>query len=314
MIKIAFINWWSTGHDDFFKKFIENYLNIPVEIDINNPDILFFSVFYKLSPQDFVKSHPSVKIKIFFTGEDTTSNKSRGSGSDHYYLNYADIILGFKYIEHPNYIRFPLWLTYINIEKYNMGKKCLPFSKMRDFKPNSYNFCCIISNHDSNNTRTSIVNNLYNYKPVYCAGNIFKHSNNVNHIRVGCGKGEHNKQLLLNKYKFNICSESSITPGYITEKIFECLIAGCIPIYYSLENTPIESDIINNNFIIKYDNNNYQSAIQKIINLDSNPNNFQDFIKQNPLTNNAYQHIIEYYDKLKTKLLLFIKSNNIHND
>ena len=122
MLKLQFINWWSNGNDDFFRKFIENYLNIKTQIVTTNPDILFFSVFHKISPHQYVKNNPNIKLKIFFTGEDTTSRHSRGFGSDHYYLNFADISLGFKYIDHPNYIRFPLWLTYINIEKFNMGK------------------------------------------------------------------------------------------------------------------------------------------------------------------------------------------------
>ena len=46
MLKLAFINWWSNGSDDFFRRFIENYLKIQTIIDNNNPDIVFFSVFY----------------------------------------------------------------------------------------------------------------------------------------------------------------------------------------------------------------------------------------------------------------------------
>ena len=32
--------------------------------------------------------------------------------------------------------------------------------------------------------------------------------------------------------KFAICFENCPFPGYISEKIFDCLLAGCIPIYY----------------------------------------------------------------------------------
>lgn len=40
------------------------------------------------------------------------------------------------------------------------------------------------------------------------------------------------KIALLNEYKFSICFENCVFPGYITEKIFDCFFAGCIPIYY----------------------------------------------------------------------------------
>lgn len=304
MLKIKFINWWSDGKNDFFRKFIENYLNIKTEIVDNNPDILFFSVFYKISPQQYLKNNPTIKLKIFFTGEDTTSQYSRGNGSDHYYLNFADISLGFKFIDHPNYIRFPLWLTYINIEQFNMGKPCLPFQKIVSFKPNDKGkFCCLISNHDSNNTRTNIVKSLSNYETVSIAGNIKNNFKNITNLHnIDAGKNEYHKQNSLNNFKFNICSESSISPGYITEKLFECIIGGCIPIYYCNHDIDIEPEIINNNFIIKYNNTNIETVTKKIIEINTNKKLYDHFVNQNLLNNNAYDNIISYYDKLKIKI------------
>ncbi len=304
MLKLKFINWWSNGKDDFFKKFIENYMNVETVVVDHEPDILFFSVFHKISPHQYVKNNPSVKLKIFFTGEDTTSGYSRGCGSDHYYLNFADISLGFKNLDHPNYIRFPLWLTYINIEKYNMGKPCLPFQKIVNFKPNNQGkFCCIISNHDSNNTRTNIVESLSNHEIISVAGNIKNNFKNIAKIHnISAGKNEYNKQLCLNGFKFNICSESSISPGYISEKLFECIIGGCIPIYYCNHDVDIESEIINNNFIIKYNNNNVETVTKKILEINNNKKLYDEFVNQNILNNNAYDNIISYYDKLKIKI------------
>lgn len=41
----------------------------------------------------------------------------------------------------------------------------------------------------------------------------------------------HDKLKVLEGYKFSLCFENCAFPGYITEKIFDCLIAGTIPIY-----------------------------------------------------------------------------------
>jgi hypothetical protein len=39
------------------------------------------------------------------------------------------------------------------------------------------------------------------------------------------------KKNTLEKYKFSICYENARDiPGYITEKIFDCFFAGCVPI------------------------------------------------------------------------------------
>ncbi len=40
------------------------------------------------------------------------------------------------------------------------------------------------------------------------------------------------KRAVLSRYRFAICFENTIFRGYLTEKIFDCLLAGCIPIYW----------------------------------------------------------------------------------
>lgn len=51
-----------------------------------------------------------------------------------------------------------------------------------------------------------------------------------------CGKVI-NKKETLEKYKFAICYENAqMVPGYITEKIFDCFFAGCVPVYWGANN------------------------------------------------------------------------------
>ena len=40
-----------------------------------------------------------------------------------------------------------------------------------------------------------------------------------------------NKTETISKYKFAVCFENTSYPGYVTEKIIDCLVAGLIPIY-----------------------------------------------------------------------------------
>jgi len=50
------------------------------------------------------------------------------------------------------------------------------------------------------------------------------------------GKVERKKPIL-ERYKFAICYENvRDVPGYITEKIFDCFFAGCVPIYWGASN------------------------------------------------------------------------------
>ncbi len=61
------------------------------------------------------------------------------------------------------------------------------------------------------------------------------------------------KRTILEQYKFSICYENlRDTPGYITEKIFDCFFAGCIPVYLGASNItdyiPEETFIDKRNF------------------------------------------------------------------
>jgi len=56
-----------------------------------------------------------------------------------------------------------------------------------------------------------------------------------------------NKYTLLTRYRFALCFENCIYPGYITEKIFDCFFARCIPIYYGAPD--IKDYIPKNTFI-----------------------------------------------------------------
>jgi len=40
------------------------------------------------------------------------------------------------------------------------------------------------------------------------------------------------KREVMSDFKFAICFENCIFTGYVTEKIFDCFLAGCIPVYF----------------------------------------------------------------------------------
>jgi len=44
------------------------------------------------------------------------------------------------------------------------------------------------------------------------------------------------KYEVLSRYHFSLCFENMTMTGYVTEKIFDCLYAGCIPLYFGAKN------------------------------------------------------------------------------
>lgn len=92
---------------------------------------------------------------------------------------------------------------------------------------------------------------------------------------------------VLKKYKFAICFENSCFPGWITERIFDCFLAGCIPIYLGDPNItrriPIDTFIDAKQFesyerlydyIKNIDKVEYMKYIEAIRNFINSENNF----------------------------------------
>ena len=76
------------------------------------------------------------------------------------------------------------------------------------------------------------------------------------------------KQNILSKYKFSICYENSIYPGYITEKIFDSLQARCVPVY--LGASDIERYVPPDIFIDKRKFTTYEELCRFIENITEN--------------------------------------------
>jgi hypothetical protein len=79
------------------------------------------------------------------------------------------------------------------------------------------------------------------------------------------GKVE-SKNATLQAYKYSICYENAKDiPGYITEKIFDCFFAGCVPIYWGANN--IEEHIPKHCFIDKRDFSSYEELYVYMANM-----------------------------------------------
>lgn len=129
----------------------------------------------------------------------------------------------------------------------------------------------------------------------YCFSGIFSKLNRFISIRklikpnYPSYKGEvKSKNEILRKYKFSICYENAKNlPGYITEKIFDCFFALCVPIYLGSPN--ITAHIPKNAFIDMRNFKNYEELYS--------------FLKN--MTNKRYMDYLEAINN-------FIKSNKIY--
>ena len=83
-----------------------------------------------------------------------------------------------------------------------------------------------ISNHDINGIRGKLIQLTNTIEKVTCAG---KFMNTTDELITKYGD---DKWVYLRKFRFNICPENASSKGYITEKILDAFVGGCIPIYW----------------------------------------------------------------------------------
>jgi len=98
-----------------------------------------------------------------------------------------------------------------------------------------------------------------------------------------CGSPS-DKYKTLSKYKFAICYENSAYPGWITEKIFDCFLAGTIPIYLG---APDISEYVPKNCFIDF-------------------NDFKDYVTLNNYLRNLSKEDIKVY---KEAIRVFLSSD-----
>lgn len=115
------------------------------------------------------------------------------------------------------------------------------------------------------------------------------------------------KKTTYKNYKFAICYENSAAEDYITEKIFDCFLAGCVPIYLGAPN--VEKYIPKETFIDKRNFKNYQELYVFLKNMpDSEYKKYIEAIKNFVLSDKIYPFSAEYFAKTLTTEI--IKSLN----
>jgi len=105
------------------------------------------------------------------------------------------------------------------------------------------------------------------------------------------------KKEILSKYKFAICYENAKDiSGYITEKIFDCFFAGCVPIYLGADN--VTQYIPKECFIDKRNYNAYEDLHKYLINMpDKEYTDYLNSINNFINTDRSYLFSAKYFAK-----------------
>lgn len=213
-----------------------------------------------------------------------------------YCIDECDVSLGYKDKDIKGYMRFPLWIMYIVPYWANIEDVKNIVSNINMTKSKAIREAVLINKHDCWGIRKKICDDLNGSLDITYAG---KWRNSTNELWE---QFNDDKLKYLNMFKFNICPENMDARDYCTEKIFDALRCGCIPIYAGCNDKP-ELDIINQDFIIKWNLDGDNTNNIKLINrLRTDDRFYCEWMKKKKLKPYAQEYIMERLQKLEERI------------
>jgi len=228
-MNIAFVDFWPSPRPfDVSNNFFVHALRACAEgievVDPEHCDVLFYG--------PFGDEHRRYRdcLKIFYTGENILPDFD----NCHAALSFSPDHYGGRNL------RLPLWNLYIDwfgVKSYGNPEWLVPLEWLTQEKVGDFaaaprqNFCAIVYGKPIQ-SRLEAIAALSEYKSVDVLGK-------ANPL-APVADGEWAKLQALSRYRFSLCYENSIAPGYHTEKLLHGKIAGGIPIYFGHQTVALD--------------------------------------------------------------------------
>jgi hypothetical protein len=282
---------------------------------------MFLLILQRYSKRDVIgvdiNKESKVDAGMFLFGEPSDRLKKLGvpiiqfSGEAHTKVSpLAQLSMGFDHTISETYLRFPLWLLYINwfnTDPFLPGNPSLiPLDRCmtpyREELPKK-KFCIFIVSNGGQKARNDAFDWLSSYKKVDSAG---QHKNNMGDVLPkGSGGFEMAKFKLLQDYKFSLTYENIVQNGYTTEKILHAKAAGCIPIYWG--DPLVEEDFDINGCIDARDIKTRDELIRVVRNVDTNDHIYRQKYMTPLLDKERLQKAYEHMKEFTKRVMKLVK-------
>lgn len=304
VIKISYINWWSNNSEQLLHKIIKYHFgNIQLITYPDDTDIIISSCFGDIKNVE----RSSARCKIFYTGENVEFYPPYNN--DRLLYDAFDLIIGFKQTDiYRKQINFPLWLWLYSFDKsyyyYEKGDNVLTFIDNHhkiNMKKHKSNNVALIARHDKGGQRKLIADEVSKYYSINYPSTFRHNSPKINFLMGNWI----DKVNYLSDYKYNICPENSKGEGYFTEKIFNALESGTIPIYWAISNP--EPRILNPKSYCFADVEDKEKMKQSVNHAMENPG---EYLSEPLFVPGAHKYVESLYTTLIDSLeILFIEKN-----
>lgn len=247
-LRIQFTDFWDGF--DVSDNHITKALGSLCDFELSDkPDILFFSD----KKTRLYRTYDC--LKVYVAVENTYPN-----------FRVCDRAFSFKQMRDPRNCRLPYYVWGSEIEQIQKDA-----SEAEAWLARKRKFCAfIVSNGNPRRTarRIEFFNALSKYKHVDSAG---KFMNNI-------GAPVEDKRSFLNDYKFNIAFENCISPGYVTEKVFDAMYSRCLPLYWGTRD--VQQDFNTKAFVNVADFKSDAEAVEFIAALDQDDSKYLEIMRQ----------------------------------
>ena len=309
---VSYVNWWAEDPETAWMTKLVRSVCPETEKKIR-----FYSMF---GPRKNV-SAPFDGVRIFYCGEnleervrfsELTEREEKVKGWEHRRRTYCDycqpitdLSIGFGYhSEWANYVRFPLWIMRYFEPDWGLDQIRIKIEVMeRQPVDLQRRGAALIASHDFMGTRAGICDQINKTVEISYAG---KWRNTTDSLWT---EYQNDKEAYLRHFRFSICPENTDAPGYVTEKVFDAIAAGTIPVYHGDSNHP-EPDILNPDSIVLWD---YAPEKQKeqtefVRRLAEDDEFYQNFMQQPKFRPDAAEQICKNMQDLRERLKEVIKS------
>jgi alpha(1,3/1,4) fucosyltransferase len=245
----------------------------------DQPDFLIYSCYGH-------EHHLHSGVRIFYSGESNLPN-----------FRECDYSIACIKLADPRHLQLPHYAA--NYDPQAIVKRNDDPEKILATKKKFCSFVISGYHPRKNHNRVAFFQKLSKYKPVDSGGRKF---NNIGGPIPG---GAFGKIEFLRQYKFNIAFENRSLPGYTTEKIFEPMMARCLPIYWG--DPDINDQFNPRSFLNRADFASDEALIEKIIELDNDDAKYLEYVRQpyfhgdQPNIYFGRQRLLDFFERIFSK-------------